>query len=215
MDERKYTICLTSYPGRFKNLPRVLDSLWAQTCKPERVVLTLTRAEAKEYEQQFPDGLACDVLVVEKDVKVYKKFLYAMEVYKTDPYDLFVCVDDDYIYNPKVVELLFVTTRVLGEFAVSGNAYWHNGLKCHCGACSLVYPAMFKGWRKYEQYFDELESSDMFYTMLAAQNHFVYAGVNSLLGLNATPIEGGENYTKHGQVQRTYKRFAQILGWCD
>jgi len=215
MDETKYTICLTSHPGRFKNLPRVLDSLWAQTCKPERVVMTLTRAEAKEYEQQFPDGLACDVLVVEKDVKVYKKFLYAMEVYKTDPWEPFVCVDDDYIYKPGVVELLFVRADIHEADAVSGNDYWHNGLKCHCGALSLVCPAMFKGWRKYEQYFDELESSDMFYTMLAAQNHFPYASAGNLLKNYATPIQSGENYTKHGQVQRTYKRFAQILGWYD
>lgn len=215
MDEKNYTICLTSYPGRFKNLPRVLDSLWAQTCKPKRVVLTLTRAEAKEYERRFPDGLACDVLVVEKDVKVYKKFLYAMEVYETNPLGLFVCVDDDYMYEPEALAYLLAAARMFDEFAISGNVYWHNGLKCHCGALSLVRPAMFDGWRKYEQYFDELESSDMFYTMLAAQNHFTYASVGFLLENYATPIQSGENYTKHGQVQRTYKRFAQILGWYD
>lgn len=213
MDETKYIICLTSYPERFKNLPRVLDSLWAQSCRPERVVLTLTRAEAKEYDRQFPDGLACDVLVVENDVKVYKKFLYAMEVYKTDPWESFVCVDDDYIYDRSAVWLLFFYCGSNKAGAVSGNAYWHNGLKCHCGALSLVCPAMFKGWRKYEQYFGELESSDMFYTMLAADNHFAYANAGNLLTNYATPIQGGENYTKHGQVQRTYKRFAQILGW--
>jgi hypothetical protein len=178
------------------------------------VVLTLTRAEAKEYAQQFPDGLACDVLVVEKDVKVYKKFLYAMEVYKTDPYDLFVCVDDDYIYDLDTMRILLEGYQI-EDRPISGNAYWHNGLKCHCGALSLVCPAMFDGWRKYERFFDELESSDMFYTMLAAQNHFTYANAGNLLEHYATPIRSGESYTKHGQVQRTYKRFAQILGWYD
>ena len=71
MNEIYYTICLTSYPKRFANLPKVLDSLWAQTTKPERIVLTLARSEWSAFCEMYPEGLNCDVLVIEKDVKVY------------------------------------------------------------------------------------------------------------------------------------------------
>lgn len=207
-----YTICLTSYPARFKNLPNVIESLWTQEAKPAQVVLTLAANEYAQFMRMYPDGLNCDVLVVPKDVRVYKKFLYAVEKYATDPYDLFLCVDDDYIYGKDAARIL-IEGWVTEDRPISGNAYWHNGLKCHCGALSLVSPYVFRGWREYEQYFGELESSDMFYTMLAAQNHVTYANAGNLLEHYAQPIEGGKEYTKKGQVQRTYLRFAKVLGW--
>lgn len=212
MSKIKYTICLTSYPERFANLPKVLDSLWAQTIKPAQVVLTLAANEYAQFMRMYPDGLNCDVLVIPKDMKVYKKFLYAMEKY-ANLGDWIVCVDDDYIYKPDAVSTLFEARELFDAYAVAGNTYWHNGLKCHCGALSLVAPYMFRGWREYEPYFGELESSDMFYTMLAAQNHITYASAGELLDHYAQPIEGGKAYTKKGQVQRTYLRFGKILGW--
>ena len=212
MSEIKYTICLTSYPKRFANLPKVLDSLWAQTIKPERIVLTLARNEWAAFCEMYPEGLNCDVLVIEKDVKVYKKFLYAMEKYAADPYNLFLCVDDDYIYSKDAASIL-CGVYVNEDRPISGNAYWHNGLKCHCGALSLVAPYVFRGWRECEQHFGKLESSDMFYTMLAAHNQVTYASAGNLLEHYAQPIEGEEKYTRHGQVQRTYLRFGKILGW--
>ena len=212
MNDIKYTICLTSYPKRFANLPKVLDSLWAQTIKPERIVLTLARNEWAVFCEMYPEGLNCDVLVIEKDVKVYKKFLYAMEKYASFG-DWIVCVDDDYIYDPDAVSRLFRAQEICEADAVAGNTYWHNGLKCHCGALSLVTPSLFVGWRNYEQYFGYLESSDMFYTMLAAQNCRTYVGYSEMLENRATPIPSKEKYTRHGQVQRTYLRFGKILGW--
>lgn len=212
MNDIKYTICLTSYPKRFANLPKVLDSLWAQTIKPERIVLTLARNEWAAFCEMYPEGLNCDVLVIEKDVKVYKKFLYAMEKYATDPYDPFLCVDDDYVYDKDAASIL-ISGWVHESRPISGNAYWHNGLKCHCGALSLVAPYVFRGWHGCEQYFSKLESSDMFYTMLAANNHLTYASAGNLLEHYAQPIEDKEKYTRHGQVQRTYLRFGKILGW--
>lgn len=208
----EYIICLTSYPARFKNLPKVLDSLWAQDMKPGKIVLTLARKEYAVFLQMYPEGLNCDVLVVENNVRVYKKFLYAMEKYAINPFNPFVCVDDDFIYANCAIRMLFNLWHS-DLHPVSGNTYWHNGLKCHCGALSLVCPHMFNGWRKYERYFGGLESSDMFYTMLAAENHYTYTSAGDLLEHYATPVEGKETYTKRGQVQRTYLQFAKILGW--
>ena len=208
----KYIACLTSYPKRFNNLPRVIESLWAQTIPPEKVVLTLARKEYAAYCEKFPFGLNCDVLVIEKDVKVYKKFLYAMEKYASDPYSLFLCADDDYVYDNDVADTLLQGYNA-EERPVSGNSYWHNGLKCHCGALSLVFPAMFSLWRKYEPCFEYFESSDMFYTMLAAENHFTYASAGDLLGEFAKPIKSAGRYTKKGQVQRTYVQVAKLFNW--
>ena len=210
MSEIKYTICLTSYPKRFANLPKVLDSLWAQTIKPERIVLTLARNEWAAFNEMYPEGLNCDVLVIEEDVKVYKKFLYAMEKYGNGAY---ICVDDDYVYDKDAARALFETLTAWCLDAVAGNAYWHNGFKCHCGALSLVTPVMFDGWRKYEPYFWQLESSDMFYTMLAAKNGYTYGRLGVTVDEYAEKIPTEEKYTQHGQVQRTYMKVAELFGW--
>ena len=208
----EYIACLTSYPKRFNNLPRVIESLWAQTVPPAKVVLTLARNEYAAFVEQFPSGLNCDVLVIEKDVKVFKKFLYAMERYATDPCSLFLCVDDDYIYDEDAADIMLHGCKT-EDRPISGNSYWHNGLKCHCGALSLVFPAMFNGWREYEPCFEYFESSDMFYTMLAADNHFTYASAGDLLGEFSKPIKCREVYSKKGQVQRTYITVAKLFKW--
>lgn len=209
--EGNYIACLTSYPKRMNNLPKVIESIWSQSVKPDKVVLTIARKDMATM-QPVLDVLDCDVLVVENDVKVFKKFLYAMERYCKNGDDLILACDDDKLYDStNMIENMLDMHGRYGK-PVSGNLYWHNGLNCHCGCASLVYPACFEGWRKYEKYFDGLESSDMFYTMLAADNHHTYISdlpYNEML----TDYNECDAYSRKGMVQRTYVKMAKLLKW--
>lgn len=198
------------------NLPKVIDTLWEQTMKPKNIVLTIAR---KDWEVMQPvvDSLPCDVLIVENDTKVFKKFLPAMDAY-CDKGDLVLCVDDDKLYPADFAESMLYDyegyNRVfIGRVMVSGNRYWHNGLKCHCGSASLVVPEAFVGWRNYEKHFNDIESDDMFYTMLAAKNGYIYRPACLEWEKQLQKYNPVHPYTRGGMVQRTYERVLRLFKW--
>lgn len=201
-----YIICLTSYPARMNNLPQVIENLWRQTIMPQNIILTIAGNQYKEMMPVLKD-LQADILVVLKDTKVWKKFLPALQGID----GLILAVDDDKLYSPTMAEEMLATYDKYGQ-PVSGNHYWHNGLKCHCGCASLVWRDMFKGWQRYEQMFDTMRSSDMFYTMLAAENHFAYRQTETDFSkcIDFNPVQP---YSKRGQVQETYLSFGKALNW--
>lgn len=90
-----YVVCITTYPPRVGNLPKVIETLQAQTIPPRKIIVTVARSQ---YAQMQPvlDTLPVEVRVVEKDVRVFKKFLYAME--DMNPAQLVLTVDDDRLY---------------------------------------------------------------------------------------------------------------------
>lgn len=207
-----YVVCMTTYPPRVGNLPKVIETLQAQTIPPRKIIVTVARSQ---YAQMQPvlDKLPVEVRVVKKDVRVFKKFLYAME--EMNQAQLVLTVDDDRLYPAEMAENLLILFNMPHTFmrGISGNMYRHNGLKCHCGGCSLVFPAMFSGWRNFEQYFETWESDDMFYTMLAAQNGYAY--IPALVNYEKTMphYNEGQPYSKPGMVQRTYIQMAKALKW--
>lgn len=209
--ETNYIACLTSYPPRMQNLPQVIDSLWGQSIPPKKIVLTIARSDYAEMQPVLED-LDCDILVVENDVRVFKKFLYAMDKYcKKGEYIL--CCDDDKIYEEHFALFMRGELDSTRPRLISGNTYWHNGFKCHCGCASLVFPAAFKGWRNYEKYFDTWESDDMFYTMLAAKNGYTYVAAHNDWETELQALNPVNPYSTHGMVQRTYVEVAKAFKW--
>lgn len=207
--------CLTTYPKRVQNVPRVLDSLRDGFIRPDRFIVTI--AEQDNWMRDTFTGVTdVEVLTVPVDTKVWKKFLPAMQMFQPD--DLVLTVDDDYLYDRLMLsELLAARYRSLcvyeGGAPVSGNHYWHNGLKCHCGCASLVQPRHFAGWEDYARLFDRIESSDMFYTMLAAKNRFAYVQTPTDWQHALQPFNEGEGYSKRHAVQRSYDIIAREFGW--
>lgn len=210
MKQSNYIACLTSWPPRMNNLPAVVDSLWAQSVPPSSVIVTVA---GSQYAEMAPvlNNLRANILVVPEDTKVFKKFLPAMERMKPD--QLVLAVDDDKIY-PTNFAASFLEQHARFPYApISGNHYWHNGLKCHCGCASMVQPCHFAGWRKFEKHFAELESSDIFYTMLAAENHYRYTHTLNNWAHDAESYNSVRHYSQPGMVQRTYERMSRLLGW--
>ena len=104
--QRKVIVSLTSYPARFKALPRVLDSLTRQTLQPSGIVLTLYRKDAEHLTEKLREILnqkKVELLIVDEDLKPHNKYFYAMREY---PDYAVITVDDDIIYQPTLVEKL-------------------------------------------------------------------------------------------------------------
>ena len=100
-------VSLTTYPARIKGIQNVLDSIMAQTYKPDKVVLSLS-------EEQFLDrSLPVDLSVYLKqgleihwcqgDMKSHKKYLYAFQEYSDD---YIITIDDDFYYEKHMIEEL-------------------------------------------------------------------------------------------------------------
>lgn len=119
-----YIISLSSIPPRFADLGDTLESLLAQTVKPERVILYLSR----QY-QRFPewDGTlphvpkGVEIRLVDEDFGPATKVLPAVLEFAGDDFEILFC-DDDQVYRPHLAEHLLRARAVRPKdvVAVSG-----------------------------------------------------------------------------------------------
>jgi hypothetical protein len=105
----KLIVSMTSFPPRMRTILPCVDSLLAQTRKPDKVILWLSTEQFPDREDSLPEELLRRVggrfriEWVEEDLKPHKKYFYAATQY---PDDLLVAVDDDVVYNETVLESL-------------------------------------------------------------------------------------------------------------
>lgn len=103
---KKIIVSLTSYPARFKLLHITIRSLLTQTVKPDAVILYLGEDSKNELLPQQLLSLTKKGLSIEfreGNLRSHKKYYYALQEY---PDDIIILVDDDMIYEPKMVERL-------------------------------------------------------------------------------------------------------------
>ena len=108
-----YIITLSSIPPRFHDLPSTLESLLAQTVKPARVIVYLSRTY-----RRFPDWDGClpkvpegvEIRLVDEDLGPATKILPALRDFAGQDVDLFFC-DDDQIYRPYLLERMLAARR--------------------------------------------------------------------------------------------------------
>lgn len=169
----------TSYPKRIANLPTVIGTILNNTCPPDKVIINLSREEfpnevIPEDVQHFVDAnKKVHINWVDENWKVYKKFLPILKDY---PNDLIVSFDDDTLYPEGIIEDLMNVHKQHPNSPVAANHYWFDGLKCHCGECSLTEARFFEGWEEYvnKRMIEACPADDIFYTNLAAINGYFY-----------------------------------------
>lgn len=177
--KEQIVVAITSWSKRIGNVHAVIDSMLAQTRKPDVIVLTLAEAEfpdrkipadVAEYIEKHPK---VQLNWVTKNTVVWKKFLPVLELY---PEALIVPVDDDMIYPKTMLTDFMRVHKQYPDDPISGNRYSFAGLKCHCGCASMVQAKHFEGWQKYyyHKFRASCPSSDIFYTRLAAANGYFY-----------------------------------------
>ena len=103
-------VSFTSYPARINLVPRVLESLYAQSQKADKIVLWLAREQFPNLEKDLPDELIKDKndnkfeLRWCDDLGSHKKYFYAMQEFSED---IIITTDDDMIYHPDTIKTLY------------------------------------------------------------------------------------------------------------
>ena len=104
---KKVIVSLTSYGLRLKYVSKTIFSILNGTFKDIHIVLTI----AKKDKQYIPNDLMLlitsniiELLEVDNDLGPHTKYFYTMKKYKNIP---IITIDDDGIYDPKLVESLY------------------------------------------------------------------------------------------------------------
>jgi len=107
-------ISLTSYPDRIQTVHCVIESLFEQTEKADKIILWLSKQEFPRQYEDLPDNLKCLVGTkgfriewVSDNLKSHKKYFYALQ----DSNSIVITVDDDVCYASTMVHTLVDSYR--------------------------------------------------------------------------------------------------------
>ncbi|MBR3676889.1 MAG: PIG-L family deacetylase [Alphaproteobacteria bacterium] len=115
LNKRKFPeviVSFTSYPPRINYLQPMLETIFNQTRKADKVVLWLAESEFPHRESDLPPYLtelaAQSKIIIEwcKDLKPHKKYFYALQKYHDS---IVITVDDDLLFPPDLIECLLAS----------------------------------------------------------------------------------------------------------
>ena len=106
MRQEKITVSLTSHGKRLDLVHIAIKSIMTQTMKADALVLYLAKEDSqkkiRQEEELVNAGLRIERNV--RDLKSHKKYFYAVQEY---PENLIITVDDDTIYDDRLLEDLY------------------------------------------------------------------------------------------------------------
>lgn len=124
---RRIIVSLTSYPARIAGIAQMLESIYSQTRKADKIVLWLVEEQFPNKDDDLPDDLRklqfYDKLEVRwcDDLKPHKKYFYALQEF-TD--DVVVTIDDDLQYPPYMLENLYMSYLQYPEAVSAVRTHW-------------------------------------------------------------------------------------------
>ena len=190
-------VTMTSYGKRLLNIPVVFDTIFAQTVKPDLVVLNISIDET--VPQCVMDYLVQHNVEINlvPDTKVYKKLIPTLNNY---PEACVICIDDDFLYPERMIADFLWMHEQYPNNPISGNRVVVNGLQCHCGCASMTKA------HYYGEYLSQIDddviqhcpSDDMLFTFFAAKNGHPYLRTNEeyFINLNECSVDSSEGYSK-------------------
>ena len=107
-------VSLTSHPGRIATVNQCIDSLLKQTYQPKSILLWLSQEQFPNLEKDLPARLVemqsakFRICWTKDDLKPHKKYFYAVQENPDLPV---IIVDDDVIYDARLVERLMLSYR--------------------------------------------------------------------------------------------------------
>lgn len=108
-----YIVSLTTFPNRIDKVWLVIETLFHQTIKPDKIVLWLYNGEFPD-EQQLPLQLlklkkrGLEILFCDENLMPHKKYFHTIQSY---PNANVITVDDDVFYDPTLVEKLIKANK--------------------------------------------------------------------------------------------------------
>ena len=188
-------VTLTTWEKRIKNIPAVLDTIFAQSLPPDFVVLNLA------YNEEIPsivqDYIANHRIEINRvpDTKVYKKLLPTLKKY---PNDCIIAIDDDWLYPDGMIEDFVNTHHKYPNNPISGNNEILYHLQCHCGCASLVKTSYFGEYLNLidDDVIEHCSSDDIVYTYFASKAGNPYIRTNKLYFNNMQPFNNSDSYSE-------------------
>jgi len=118
----RVVVTCTTLPDRYHLLVKMLESLHAQTIKPNQIYLTLPYT-AKRLNKEYgplPSTLpVCKVVRTKVDYGPMTK-LYGALLHEQDPNTLIITVDDDIVYPPNFIEIFLAKHLLKPNACITG-----------------------------------------------------------------------------------------------
>ena len=105
--QKKIIVSLTSYKHRLKKLNLVLESIFNNTMKPSKIVLSLYKDDILFLTQYLKDMISnksIELIVTDIDLKSHNKYFHVMKKYRD--YAI-ITIDDDIIITNDLIETLY------------------------------------------------------------------------------------------------------------
>lgn len=107
-NKKRIIVSLTTFPARLPKVWMVIEAMLRQTCKPDKIVLYLTKSQVPDIEklpkqllEQRQRGL--EIVLCEEEIRSHTKYFGAFRDY---PDDIIITVDDDILYKKDLIETL-------------------------------------------------------------------------------------------------------------
>ena len=164
MSTLKPIVTMTSWKGRILNVPKVLDSIAAQTEIPVKIELNLSEEEFPGREKDLPDGVTywsskgkvwggsiyapeikLEIHWVERNTKSFKKLIPTIQRHFTERERPILTIDDDVIYPPFFIRDFLRASEEYPDHIISNNFCrgMYSGQQCVNGAGTLYKPKFF------------------------------------------------------------------------
>jgi len=112
INNKRVIVSMTSWTKRIGNVSHVVYSLLKQTVQPDSIEVNLALEEFPNMEEDLPEDLVTmlnegviQINWVEKNTKVFKKFIPVLQKYYGEDYYV-LTVDDDWLYNKNYIETM-------------------------------------------------------------------------------------------------------------
>jgi hypothetical protein len=187
----KIIVTMTTWEKRIHNIPTVLDTIYAQTLLPDKVIINLAFDEVIPKDiKDYIDKHDIEIFRV-PDTKVFKKLIPTLRRY---PNDCIIAIDDDWLYPNGMIEDFMNVHKHYPDNPISGNHAVNFGLQCHCGCASLVKARFFGPYLDCidDELITNCPSDDIVYTYFANKAGFPYIRTKGYYSINMLPY-GNEN----------------------
>ena len=185
---------MTTWKKRISNIPAVLDTIYAQTLLPDKVIINLAFDEVIPNDiQDYINSHDIEIFRVH-DTKVYKKLIPTLRRY---PDDCVIAIDDDWLYPAGMIEDFMNVHKQYPDNPISGNHAVNYDLQCHCGCASLVKAKFFGSYLDCidSELIRNCPSDDIVYTYFANKAGFPYIRTKGYYSINMTPYNNEDSYS--------------------
>ncbi len=200
-------VSFTSFPARIKTVHLVVESLFKQTLKPDRIILWLADSQFPNKEKDLPKELleqkkrGLEIRWCE-DTRSYKKLIPTLALF---PNAVIVTIDDDnvfdkewlrllyssYLQDPKSIHCHRVTKFVLNdkdefEIITGGRKYYHQAsfLNKLVGAGGVLYPP--------HSLYKDILNKDLFMTLAPTNDDQWFWFMGLLNGYRVKVVDGAQ-----------------------